>query len=62
MKTINLNRNLKGNLMKTKQFILSHLRTIFCALAITGVSLVSTSMPASSATFVETVSDLCPAH
>jgi hypothetical protein len=37
--------------------ILSHLRTIFCALAIAGVSLASTLMPASAGTFVETASE-----
>jgi len=40
--------------MRTKQSILSHLRTSLCALAIAGVSLVWTSTPASAATFVET--------
>jgi hypothetical protein len=37
--------------VKTKQSILSHLRTSFCALAIIGLSLVSTSMPAFAANF-----------
>jgi hypothetical protein len=42
---------------KNQNRLLSHLHTSFCALAITGVSLVWASLPASAATFVETVSE-----